>query len=335
MFPFRAFCFFKHVLGFILILGFLYSRAMEIETTAEYQAALTEQFVNAAAKFDIDEMSRLIEAGVDINRPSTHGMTALKSTVLSVNMLKFPEKAFKAMEFLLYQNEIDVNYIGRYSDSALSYSIGVCLPTKHLEFMQRLLRHPNIDVNASNDGWTPLAVAVRNKALQHVKLLLERPEVELDTRIRTWEWHVDSVLEIPTSPEIERLLYGFKRGKELLDKVRYGDFEEIRKIIKKGAWITNARDPQTHDTVLHVAAKRSQEIYQKGIDEKKPRLLKQIIMYLLLNGADSMALNKEGKTFIQVSPDAALILQFFIDTDSKQNVYPEEKNENSWGCIII
>ena len=161
-----------------------------------------QEFQDALERGDVDTAARLVTAGVDVNVKRSDGKTLLilaakeNDAVLVRRLLAAgadvdatTANGGTALMFAAIGGDLetqgalidagaDVNAIGGFDWTALM----VASVKGHVEAVRQLLRsgaNPNL---ADIYGWTPLMRAVYEERTAVVKVLLERPEVDLDAQ---------------------------------------------------------------------------------------------------------------------------------------------------------
>lgn len=127
------------------------------------------EIVLAARDADVDKLSRLIEAGVDVNAADSSGLTALNWAVYNGNV--------DCVRRLLVASRIDVNKADLQGFTPLFWAIY----KNNAECVQLLLAAPGIDVNRQDkNGCTPLFWAARNGFADGMNLLLNAPAISVN-----------------------------------------------------------------------------------------------------------------------------------------------------------
>ncbi len=127
------------------------------------------RLTKAAYEGDLKRVKHLVEArGFSVNQQ--HNVLGYTSLMFSVG-----SGHTSVVEYLLENDEIDVNQVNDLGATALMEALG-----EDITIFKLILNHPKIDVNKKDTiGMTALILASRFGALHYVRLLLQKPGVDI------------------------------------------------------------------------------------------------------------------------------------------------------------
>ncbi len=170
----------------------LKSRYFKQDWFGEGMWGLTPLFY-AAQNGHVEIVSRLIEAGADVNHACKGSWTAL--------IVAAKEGRLDVVDVIVKSDKIDVNFVTPEGNSALHFAVS----NNHPEIVGRLLDH-GANVNVVNrEGLTVLDIA-KNKQYLEIKKMIER---HLQSDVEAVSWKMigdDKAAHISFYPEVQRKL---------------------------------------------------------------------------------------------------------------------------------
>ncbi|WP_341814526.1 ankyrin repeat domain-containing protein [Wolbachia endosymbiont (group A) of Dendrolimus pini] len=203
------------------------------------QTQLDKKLLAAAQNADINEVKDLINQKANINAKDMYGWTPLHFAA-SRNKLSVVE--------FLFNNNANINAKDVYGNTPLHVAAQY---SSNLEIVKFLLDKDISGINnITNNGWTPLHVAIQGNKLNTVELLLGRGA---DIEVR--DIYNQTSLDLATRKgylDIAGILKQVQLDRKLLTIVESGGFNEAKGLIAQGANIDT--NDKNGNTLLYSAA---------------------------------------------------------------------------------
>lgn len=252
--------------------------------TDEEKEALNEELLKAADEGRLEDVSKLLEKGADVNAKDDYGWTALMLACENRDMDMFGELAsrkdidFKAKD-MTGKTAFDHDKSGAFQ-GIMNFQLVEMSRAGDLDEVSRLIEN-GISANAKNAaGVTALMGACENGHTDVARLLLEK-----GADIKAKDENGNTAFDYDKSGTLQGIM-----NEELLKACKEGRFDDVPKWLEKGADV-NARAEDGSTPLMWVV--------MEG-DVKTAKLLIQ-------KGADVNAKDKTGENAFDYAQDKAIV----------------------------